>query len=152
MRSGLGVRSLARTLGKVRQGFVAIAAPTSPACFQRPQGLLKGFLERATNGHGLPYRLHLGCEDRVTAGKFLKGKPGDFGDHIVNGGLKTGRGFLGNVVGDFTLGCSPQPAWPQIWQWGTLSPWMPGPNCGTPEDSSQSRSRPHFRGSPRTEY
>ena len=68
---------------------------------QPAQALLHGFREGTANGHGFPHRFHGGGEGGRRAGEFFKSETRDFYHHIINGGLKTGRRHLGDVVRQF---------------------------------------------------
>ena len=69
------------------------------AHFQAAQSFLEGFLESAAHGHHFAHRLHLGRQAAVGGRELFKRKTRDFGDHVVNAGLKTGRrGAAGDVV------------------------------------------------------
>ncbi len=68
--------------------------------FQATQCLLHRLLEGPTNGHNLTHRLHLGGQAGVGLGEFFEGKPGNLGNHVINGRLERGRG---DAAGDFVL-------------------------------------------------
>ena len=71
------------------------------AHFQATQGFLEGLLEGAAHGHDLAHRLHLCRQAAVGSGEFFEGKTRNFGDHVINAGLKTGWGCAaGNVVSE----------------------------------------------------
>ena len=70
--------------------------------FQTAQGFLEGLLEGAAHGHDLAHRLHLGGEAAVGCGEFFESKTWNFGDHIVDARLETGRcGTARNFVAQF---------------------------------------------------
>ena len=68
------------------------------ANLQATQGFLQRLLESPANGHHFTDRLHLRGEPTVGLRKLFKGKTRDLGHHIVNRGLKGGRG---GATGDF---------------------------------------------------
>ena len=78
-------------------GFFVHALDTD---LEATEGFLEGFLEGATHGHHLTHRFHLGGETRIGGGELFKGKTWDFGDHVVNTGLKA-RG--GCTASDFVF-------------------------------------------------
>ena len=106
LKDALGVRGaqLGANFVEAGQLFGAIAAPPGSTRLQRSQRLLEGFLERAPDRHRFAHRLHLRRQRGGGAGEFFKGKAGNLGHHVVDGGLKAGRGFLGDVVGNFVEG------------------------------------------------
>ena len=60
---------------------------------------MEGFLEGAAHGHHFAHRLHLGGQAVVGGREFLEGKTWDFGDHVVDAGLKRCGGCAaGNFV------------------------------------------------------
>ena len=65
---------------------------TIDAYFQTAQGFLEGLLEGATHGHDFAHRLHLGGKTAIGCGEFFESKAWNFGDHVVDAGLETGRG------------------------------------------------------------
>ena len=72
------------------------------AGLQRAQRLLQGFLEGAADRHRFADRLHRGGEHLRGAGKFLEGKAGNLGDHVIDGRFERGgRRAAGDIVGDF---------------------------------------------------
>ena len=62
--------------------------------FQRADSLQEAFLKGSPYAHHLAGGLHLGAQVVVGIGKFVKGEPGHFGDHIVQGWLE-GCGGIG---------------------------------------------------------
>ena len=61
--------------------------------FQRADALEKAFLKGSAHAHGLAGSLHLGTQTVVGIGEFIKGEPGHFGYHIVQGRFKSGAGI-----------------------------------------------------------
>src|SRR4051794_15436204 len=72
--------------------------PPDPIGFQPTQALLKGFFERAANGHHFAYRLHLRGEGGVRGRKLLEGKPRDLHHHVVQPRLEWRWSRSGDVV------------------------------------------------------
>lgn len=72
----IGGAEIGSDLGEGWDSFVAIAAKPVSSYFQTPYGLLEGFTEGAADGHYFPYRLHLGSQNGLGAGKFLEGEAG----------------------------------------------------------------------------
>ena len=68
---------------------------------QRTHGLLQRFLERASDGHGLADRLHLGGQRGIGLWEFLEGEARHFDHTVVDGGLERRWGDAGNIIGDF---------------------------------------------------
>ena len=65
------------------------------ANLQGAHRLKQALLHGATYAHHLAGGLHLGVQRIVGIGEFVKGEPGDLGDHIVQSRLK-GSGGVGN--------------------------------------------------------
>ena len=65
------------------------------ANLQGAHRLKQTLLHGATYAHHLAGSLHLGVQRIVGVGEFVKGEPGDLGDHIVQGRFK-GSGGVGN--------------------------------------------------------
>ena len=65
---------------------------------------LQRFLEGSSDRHGLADRFHLRRQCGIGPGEFLKGKPGNFDDDVIDGRLERGLGDSGNVVGNFVEG------------------------------------------------
>ena len=82
-----------RSIELARTGFEAIRIS-----LRTPERLLQTLSHSATNGHRFTYGLHLGAEHWLCGRKFLEGKPGHLGDHIVYRWLKARRSGLGNVI------------------------------------------------------
>ena len=79
----------------------AISPKPCPIDFKGPQSFLKGFFKGPANGHGFPHGFH-GCSQNVLGFReFFKGPSGDFDHAIINGRLKTGKGFTGDIIGNF---------------------------------------------------
>ncbi len=67
---------------------------------------MKSLFEGPTDGHGFAHGFHRYREGIVGSREFFKGKPGDFDDTVVYGGLEAGRGLLGDVIGYLVQGIS----------------------------------------------
>ena len=65
---------------------------------ERTHRLLKGLLEGAADGHGFAHRLHRGGQGGVGLGELFESEAGKLGDHVIDGGLETGGGLLGDVI------------------------------------------------------
>ena len=68
--------------------------------FQRADGLLQGFLERAPDGHDLPHRLHLRGQNGIGLRELLEREPGDLHHDIVDARLEGGHRHARDVVGN----------------------------------------------------
>ena len=62
------------------------------AGLQSPDRLQKTLLHSPSDAHHFTGGLHLCREGIIGVGELVKGEAGHFGDHIVQGGLKAGRG------------------------------------------------------------
>ena len=60
-----------------------LVQPGQPG-FQRPQRLLKRFLEHPPAGHHFANRLHLGGQPWIGQWKFFEGEAGDLGHHVIH--------------------------------------------------------------------
>ena len=67
-------------------------------------GLHEGFLKGLTDGHDFAGRFHLSTERAAGTGKLVKGPLRELADDIVDGRLKAGTGFSGDIVRDFIQG------------------------------------------------
>src|SRR2546422_2253566 len=72
--------------------------------FQRADGLLQGFLERAPDGHDLPHRLHLRGQNGIGLRELLEREPRDLHHDIVDARLEGGHRHARDVVGDLVQG------------------------------------------------
>ena len=91
-----------RVLGPVRVGepFDLDLVQALKPGLERAQRLLQRFREGPPERHDLADRLHRGGQDRLGLREFFERKPGNLGDHVVDGRLE-GRGRdAGDVVGD----------------------------------------------------
>ena len=91
--------AVAIDFGANAPGF-AVAAQAAAADFQGAQAFLQAFLERAADGHGFAHAFHHRGERGVGLREFFEGEPGDFGDDVINAGLKAGGGFARDVVSE----------------------------------------------------
>ena len=66
---------------------------------ERPDGLLKGGLEGAVDGHHLAGGLHLRPDGAVACGELVEGPPRNLDDAVVEGRLEGGLGPLRDGVG-----------------------------------------------------
>ena len=64
--------------------------------FQHTQGLLKGLLKLATDGHYLTYRLHSGTDLPAYPAELFKIPARNFDHYIIQGRFKEGFSHLGN--------------------------------------------------------
>ena len=78
-----------------------VKSPAPASRFQGTQGLLQGFLESTTDGHGLPYGFHGRGQVFVRLLELFKREAGNLGNHIVDGGLKAGGRFPRDVIPQF---------------------------------------------------
>ena len=62
------------------------------ADFQRADALEQTLFKGAADAHGFARGLHLGAETVVGVGEFIEGKPGHFGDHVVQRRLESRAG------------------------------------------------------------
>ena len=72
--------------------------------FRSPDGLHQSHLKGGGDGHDLAGGFHLGAQLPAGTGEFVKGPLGNLHHHIVQGGLKAGAGFAGDVVGNLIQG------------------------------------------------
>ena len=107
------VEPVGRALGRViqqlriRPAFKPGDADGILAVLQGPNRLLQALLPGSAHTHHFTGGLHLGRQVIGGRGELVKGEPGHFGDHIVQGRLKAGRGVgqpdlvQGHAHGDF---------------------------------------------------
>src|SRR5215469_2973549 len=69
-----------------------------PAGIERSHPFHQRLFEGAAYGHDFADRLHLWAEIFVSPGEFFKLPLGNFDDNVIEGWLKAGGSFAGNVV------------------------------------------------------
>ena len=65
---------------------------------------MERLFEGSADAHGLTHGLHGYAQGVIRTGKFFKGESRDLDHAVINGGLKRGRGFPCNVVGNLIQG------------------------------------------------
>ena len=94
----LGLDLVHRSAARGAPEVFLVAAQAETADFQPAQRLLKRLLEGPADRHDLADRLHLGGQDRVGLGEFLKRPAGNLGHHVVDRRLEAGGCLAGDVV------------------------------------------------------
>ena len=78
--------------------------------FRTADSFHQGFLKTLADGHYLAGGLHLGTQAAGRSVELIERPLREFDDDIIDGRLKAGTGFTGNVVGDFIQGIAERQA------------------------------------------
>mmetsp|Transcript_27789 Transcript_27789/g.69668 ORF Transcript_27789/g.69668 Transcript_27789/m.69668 type:complete len:440 (+) Transcript_27789:2089-3408(+) len=86
--------------------ILGIESPSGVAGLDGAECFVEGLLPGAADAHRLADRLHLRGKDRRATRELLESKAGNFGDDVVDAGLKAGRSLAGDVIRNAVKGTS----------------------------------------------